>query len=104
MRALDEETRHSGNRNRTLKLALIKEFGVCFWCGIKVKDLVPFPGTKEPPDMATIDHTVSKYFREKGERVLKVLACYPCNQTRAVAENKVYAWRGKPTNSDQELG
>lgn len=77
-------------RHRRLKLALIAEFGVCFYCDDPVFDIQPKDGETAPPNQATLDHTVSRFFREKGEEVLKVLCCNRCNQQRSKVENKKY--------------
>lgn len=76
---------------RKLKLDLLAKEGVCFWCGILVKDYHPWPeGKREPDDMATIDHIKSRYFRKLGEVSTKVLSCNKCNQKRSEKENKIY--------------
>lgn len=94
---LDEETLPStrvpagSTRKRALKLALIREFGVCFWCKIPVRDYGKIPELMHHPrDMATIDHLISKYHRKPHERVIKVLACDPCNSKRSEMECKLY--------------
>lgn len=68
---------------RELKLLLIEKFGVCYWCGIKVKDYGNLL-CKPPTDEATIDHVIPIPLRKKGEIVPKVLACYECNQRRSL--------------------
>lgn len=88
--------------NREFKLALLAAFKTCYWCGIECKDHPHEDGTNAKPDLATIDHTVSRFYRKKGEQVLKVLACYACNQRRSKEEseeffrdkkNKRHLWR-----------
>lgn len=70
-----------------LKNLLMKEFnGKCFWCDIKLDDY-PYSGGFEPSNMATIDHLISRYYRKKGDDVLKVLCCYSCNSLKAHLEN-----------------
>ena len=90
MYELGDLTKSHKKRYRELKLALLEEFGVCFWCGIKVSDYSPKDGERNPPDMATIDHTVSRYHREKHSTVLKVLSCEHCNTKRSSRENKKF--------------
>lgn len=68
---------------------LVKEFSKCFWCDIEVVHLKS-DGGKQPYYAASIDHVRSRYFREKGEEVLKVLSCYRCNAKRADEEDKKY--------------
>lgn len=90
LKELDNATYWDNNRRRSLKLALMREFKVCFWCGIEVKDYGDLTHKKSPPDLATVDHMVSKFFRSKGEGVLKVLACAACNTRRSAEECKIY--------------
>lgn len=78
--------------NREFKLALMREFGTCYWCDIPVIDFIT-EHVRVPDNTATIDHTISRYHRRLGERVLKVLACYKCNQERATAEDRRYGPR-----------
>jgi len=89
---LDKSVHWEKNPRRELKLLLLKEFGTCFWCGKPVKD---YGSTSEvrynPPDMATIDHLESRFFRPKGKKVPKVLCCRKCNQQRSEKENKIYS-------------
>lgn len=68
---------------------LFNHFGKCFWCDEEVFDL-KLDGGKPPFNMATIDHVRSRYFREKGDDVLKVLSCFRCNAKRCDFENKKY--------------
>jgi hypothetical protein len=75
---------------RKFKLHLVKDIGRCFWCKKKVVDYVPPIGESQKHDTATIDHTVSRFVRKKGDVVLKVLACYYCNQKRAREEERKY--------------
>lgn len=83
--------RFEGERtNRPLKLALLSEFKNCFWCGEKVFDYIHTAGETTPPNAATVDHLKSRFFRNKGEVVTKVLACEKCNQRRSHEENKKY--------------
>lgn len=77
---------------RALKLKFLEHFTTCYWCSDPVIDYIPPAGepVKVPDNAATVDHTVSRFFREKGTRVKKVLACNKCNQRRAREENKLY--------------
>jgi len=84
----DEYSRSKTGSYRPLKLALIKEFKKCYWCGVEVIDFIRKLGERTPYNAATVDHLVSRYFRKKGEVVIKVLACDRCNQKRANKENK----------------
>lgn len=73
---------------RQMKLYLLDKFKICFWCKVKVKDYGNREeeqkiGIPDPDDMATIDHTKSRFLRIKGEVVEKVLACNKCNQERS---------------------
>ena len=72
--------------NRELKLVYLERVGVCFWCREPVKDYGNLFKRKNPPDMATIDHLKSRFFRKKDECVDKVLSCRECNQKRARVE------------------
>ena len=89
------------NRNRELKLQYLAMGLKCFWCDKVVKDYgnteaIRKAGLKIPEDMATIDHMVSRYFRKKGEKVQKVLACDPCNNRRSHEEELIYGKRKHP--------
>lgn len=77
------------DKEKRLLPMLTKEFKNCFWCGIEVVDL-KLDGGRPPHFAATVDHLVSRYFRQPGANVLKVLSCYRCNKTRADIENKKY--------------
>ena len=68
------------------RFLLLNYFKNCFWCGIPVKEY-KIPNSIND-DQATIDHVVSRFYRKKGDNVLKVLACYRCNQARAIYENR----------------
>lgn len=65
----------------------------CHWC--KRVTVLPVQGVsisgKPPDDLATIDHIVSRYYREPGQRFAHaantVLACWSCNQRRCDEEN-----------------
>ena len=85
---------------KQLKLLLLKEIGVCFWCKITVKDYPYEDGVPDKPDMATVDHIQSRFERKKGEVVEKVLACYKCNQRRAKEDERKY--KSKPSKKDVE--
>ena len=63
----------------------------CHWCGVRVIEysLTYTPGERRPDDMATIDHTISRYFRRKGSHVRKVLSCHKCNNNRAKEELEI---------------
>lgn len=76
------------SHHRNLKLALLDAFKICFWCGIPVRDFIIPNGEQAPPDIATLDHVISRFTRQKGEWVLKVLSCYKCNQDRNVLEHR----------------
>ena len=91
--------RFNNNPYRALKHELMKEFGHCFWCGIIVKDYGNIHFHSPPPDSATIDHLESRFTREKGKMVDKVLCCDFCNQKRAQKENKLYSKKTKTLDS-----
>lgn len=73
---------------RPLKLELLKEKPYCYWCGIKVIDYIPKDGERTPDNTATIDHLISRFWRNKGKVVKKVLCCNKCNNLRARLEEK----------------
>ena len=75
-------------KRRDFKLFLMKENPHCFYCGILVKDYNKTwkKGEVIPLDIATIDHTKSRFERVRGEVVDKVLACFACNQHRSKIE------------------
>lgn len=76
---------------RELKQYLMRNDPHCYYCGIEVVDYGKIPdGTTEPNDMATIDHTISRFYRNKNEIVPKVLACNYCNKKRAAEEQKLF--------------
>ena len=76
---------------RKLKLALIVNDPRCYYCRKEVKDYGRLPdGMSNPKDMATIDHTVSRFFRKKGERVVKVLCCFSCNHKNHAKEQILF--------------
>lgn len=82
--------RNKRTPEQKLKGLLMKHFdSKCFWCDVEVTDFIS-PGVRPPFNTATIDHVVSRYFRKKGDDVLKVLACNRCNQARARYENGKY--------------
>lgn len=84
-----ERTRYKKSPRRALKLALLEEFKVCFHCGIPVKDCGRTEdGCRPPADEATVDHLVSRFYRKKGDIVLKVLSCNKCNQERTKEESR----------------
>lgn len=89
---IEDEVRfpHSGARRRDLKLRLLKEFGFCFWCEREVFDYGDLTFKHMPKDLATLDHIESRFFRKKGDRVVKVLSCYECNYRRGKAEEKQF--------------
>lgn len=72
---------HRSN-HRKLKLELLEAFRECFWCGIPVRDFIVPEREQSPDDMATLDHSKSRWYRAHGEWVPKVLACYKCNTDR----------------------
>ncbi len=78
----------TGRRTYTFaKREMMKDDPRCFWCEIEVIDYGPRKeGEPDPLDMATVDHLVSRFFREIGVVVPKVLACAKCNQNRAKNE------------------
>lgn len=84
------------NNNRRLKFELMKVHPFCYWCStpVKVYDNIPI-GQTHPFDEATIDHMKSRFFRKRGEKVPKVLACSKCNNKRAVQEEKELRRAGK---------
>lgn len=71
------------------RLANMNGGWVCCWCKRPVKEYLTELERHKQPDQATIDHTKSRYYRKKGEVVLKVLACRRCNRLRAKAETKL---------------
>lgn len=73
---------------RDVRLALLEKYGTCYWCNRTVKDYPKTNGQRSKDDLATIDHIVSRFFRKKGEKVPKVLACYKCNSKRAKNEER----------------
>ncbi len=63
----------------------------CHWCNLLTHDHGAIPdGEVSPFDNATVDHLVSRFFREKGTIVPKVLACDRCNKKRAEIENAFF--------------
>lgn len=88
----DVRTYFRSNRHRALRRALMEEFGsLCWWCDRTVKEYPPrVRGEGRRQDEATVDHLISRLFRRKGDRVVKVLACEPCNLKRAKMEHKLY--------------
>lgn len=69
---------------RDLRKKLIDETGgVCYWCGCKVVERERKGNENFKPDQATIDHTIDRYSRKRGQIVKKVLCCYKCNQERS---------------------
>jgi len=68
---------------RKTKLRLLKENPFCYWCGVRVIDYVTKDGENMPDWGATIDHFVSKPFRNKHREVKKVLSCCKCNRIRS---------------------
>jgi hypothetical protein len=79
---INAHKRKSGKQKPELKMLplLIENFdSTCFWCECPV---IRHIGANEPNNMATIDHMISRYFRKKGDEVLKVLACRRCNLKR----------------------
>jgi hypothetical protein len=79
-----------GNNNRQLKLALLKDICVCYWCGVECRNHEHKDGVSPPDDAATIDHLVSRFHRKRGEIVPKVLACYKCNNRRCREELRIF--------------
>lgn len=61
----------------------------CYWCGCIVHDCTPKDGEVMCPTGATVDHLQSRYFRVKGHKSPKVLACYKCNTDRGSEETKI---------------
>jgi len=77
-------------RRKIIKEKLVREYGKCYWCGIKVKIHVEIKGITPPFDTATLDHLKSKNLgRKKGENTPKVLSCKKCNEDRALEEIKL---------------
>jgi hypothetical protein len=79
--------------NRTVKLKLWNENPHCHWCGkLTVLTNLAKIGNNPDPDMATVDHIVSRYSyyrwvrKSRNEEQRKVLACYDCNQKRSAQE------------------
>ncbi len=72
----------------------------CYWCGILCVDYGKRePGTRDPHDMATVDHLVSRWYRNSGAIVPKVLACSKCNGDRAFVEDAWFRKRYKRLNN-----
>jgi len=75
-------------------LALLSKSDKCHWCGRKVKYYGMIPdGHKNPDDMATRDHLLSKFYRKKGEVVEKVLSCRKCNHERGQKDESNFGRR-----------
>ncbi len=78
-------------KNTETKWHLWKKNKYCHWCGVKTrpyKNLGKNGDSK--PDMATVDHIVSRNFAAFSNRASnKVLSCYKCNQDRAKNEQKL---------------
>lgn len=76
---------------RKMKLELMENDPHCYYCKIEVVDYgqIP-PRERQPEDMATVDHLVSKFYRKSGQVVPKVLACQACNNKRAKEEQKIF--------------
>lgn len=85
-----------GTTLRDIRIKLLKVKDDCYWCGKKVKEYSNFKfkkGKTIPADMATVDHLISRHFRNKGDVSPKVLSCYSCNRKRAHDEDKKYGPR-----------
>lgn len=103
VKVLDEFGRHSTRTSKIIPY-LIEKYGVCYWCGTKVRHYPVL--NNQPlltPDAATIDHLKSRFFRKKGEIVPKVLACYLCNWNRHIEEEKKYATKHREIKSAPHL-
>jgi len=77
--------------NREFKLKLWQADPRCYWCKRYTRLLnIPEIQGPAPPDLATIDHLVSRYFPERWikRNQTKVLACYECNAKRGIEETK----------------
>ena len=77
--------------NREFKLKLWQADPRCYWCKRLTRLLnIPEIQGPAPPDLATIDHLVSRYFPERWikRNQTKVLACYECNARRGMEETK----------------
>lgn len=77
-------------RYKSQRLRLEKISPFCHWCKVEVVEYALKRNERPPNNMATIDHTISRFFRKKGTKVKKVLACHKCNSRRAKAEDKLY--------------
>lgn len=73
---------------RALKQFLVKEYRVCYFCGVSVTLYDYVEGRGLPDDAATIDHLKPRGFRKRYQIVEKVLACYKCNHDRNVKQQK----------------
>lgn len=95
LRSINARMAYRRFTRRDLKLALIKEFGACFWCDRAVRDYRRNfrRGERVPRDLASVDHLVSRFHRRRGDVVLKVLSCSPCNTKRGKAEDRLYGPR-----------
>lgn len=79
----------AGTRKRREKLHAKNPH--CHWCNV-LTVLQP-PGvviTRQPPNLATVDHLYSRFSGLKtgdgNKQVVTVLACYKCNQQRSEEE------------------
>jgi len=88
-RAVYDPPRESQTVLRTKRRRLLQMKPHCFWCGCLVVETL-----NEIPNKATIDHLYSRHHPYRTRRhseahaVLHVLACYACNQSRAMCELK----------------
>lgn len=79
--------------HRKIKLKLFNENPNCHWCG-ELTVLTNEPSLNKSninPKMATVDHIISRLHVERWvkrgpDERRKVLACYECNQRRAMEE------------------
>lgn len=69
-----------------MRFLLFNYYKKCFWCDIEVVEY-GIPDSKFD-NQSTLDHVVSKFYRDKGDDVLKVLCCHSCNKARATYENR----------------
>lgn len=70
---------------------MVAEHPFCHWCGVEVVEVEAHTLPTKPPDnAATIDHVYSRLHpHRQAQRLGKwVLACWRCNQQRAIEEVK----------------
>lgn len=101
----------SKERQYRRKLFWDKNDGRCFYCGQKtiLPEMLPFgiASTTPPPNMATIDHVISRnhtLFIHAKQNDFIVLCCLDCNHLKSVVETRgnrkdLVAWKRRITKS-----